>query len=110
MFISDVLYNTRNKELELEQGGGRRGAGDGNEGAGGGEGRTIGEKGREGKRGEFCARAQLQEGRREVREREGRCLPPCQSLTDVFRCPRVGVGSARKRVLAAHDVGTPQQV
>ena len=79
-------------------------------GAGGGEGRTIGGKGREGKRGTFCARAQLQEGRREVREQEGRCLPPCPSLTDVFTCPRVGVGSARKRVLAAHDVGTRQQV
>ena len=79
-------------------------------------------RGREGERGEQLgekggkeneenfARAQLQEGRREVREREGRCLSPCPSLTDVFRYPRVGVGSARRRVLAAHDVGTRQQV
>ena len=59
---------------------------------------------------ENVARAPLQEGRKEVRERGGgKGLPPCPPLKDVFRCVRVGVGSARKRVLAAHDVGTRQQ-
>ena len=74
----------------------------------GGEGKTIRGNGREGKRGKFCSRAAPR--REEGGKREGRCLPPCPSLTDVFRCPRVEVGSARKIVLAAHDVGTRQQV
>ena len=41
---------------------------------------------------------------------EGSSVPPCPPLKDVFRCPRVrvGVGSARKRILAARDVGAMQ--
>ena len=63
---------------------------------GGGRGENNWGKGRKENEENFCARAQPQEGRREVRERDVRCLPPCPSLTDVFRCPRVGVGSTRK--------------
>ena len=72
-------------------------------------GEQLGGKGSEEKRGKVCARAPLQEGRKEVREREGRGLPPCPPIKDVFRCVGVGVGSARKRVLAANDVGNRQQ-
>ena len=54
-----------------------------------GEGRIIwGE--REGERGKFCARAASR--REEGGKSEGRSVPPCPPLKDVFRCPRVRVG------------------